>query len=117
MARSFELLVSEPYEERKMTVSFARIGFWKLLGGGTVLELTHLALQYRWPELSPHYLGSRPVWVRILMISEYCFALAALLAAAGTIYNIYTQHSKGTHPALIVVAYVAYFSLFLWVFR
>lgn len=100
-----------------MTLSFARIGFWKLLGGGTVLALIQLAFQHRWPELSPHYLGPRPVFARILMISEYCFLLAALIAAVETVYNIYTQHRKGAHPILIVVAYAAYFSLYVWVLR
>jgi hypothetical protein len=112
-----ELLVSTTHRERKMTISFAKIGFWKLLGVGTVLELAHLALQHRWPELSPHYLGPRPVFAKIFLISEYCFALAAMMAAAGTIENICTQHSKGAHPVLIVVAYAAYFSLCVWVLR
>jgi hypothetical protein len=100
-----------------MGLSFARIGFWKLLGVGIVLEFTQLALQPRWPQLSPHYLGPRPLPLRILMISEYCFLLATLIAAAGTIHNFYTQHRKGAHPVLIVVAYAAYASLYLWVFR
>jgi hypothetical protein len=51
------------------------------------------------------------------MISEYCFVLATLIAAAGTIHNFYTQHRKGAHPGLIVVAYAAYVSLYMWVFR
>jgi hypothetical protein len=104
-------------EERKMMLSFTKIGFWKLLGVGIVLNLAHLALQPRWPELSPHYLGSRPVPFRVLMISEYCFLMAALIAAAGSVYDIYTKHIKGAHPVLIVVAYARYFFFSLWVFR
>jgi hypothetical protein len=103
--------------ERKVTLSFAKIGFWKLLGVGIVLDLAHFALQSRWPELSPHYLGPRPVWMTVLMVSEYCFVLATLIAASETVYNIYTQHRKSGHPVLIVVAYAAYVSLYMWVFR
>ncbi len=51
------------------------------------------------------------------MISEYCFLFAALTAAVGTISNIYTQHTKGGHPVLIVLACAAYFSFFMWVYR
>ena len=115
--RDIELLVSAANGERKMGLSFTKIGFWKLLVVGIVLALVHLVLQSRWPELSPHYPGSRPVPFRILMISEYCFLLIALLAVTESVYDIYTKHIKGAHPVLMVVAYAAYFSLFLWVFR
>jgi hypothetical protein len=100
-----------------MGISFEKIGFWKLLGIGIVLELTQIALRPRWPQLSPHYLGPRPVPLRILMISEYCCVLVTLIAAFSTLYSIYAQHRKGAHPVLIVVAYAAYVSLYMWVFR
>ena len=115
--RDIELLVSAANGERKMGLSFTKIGFWKLLVVGIVLALVHLVLQSRWPELSPHYPGSRPVPFRVLMISEYCFLLAALMAAAGSVYDIYTQHIKGAHPVLIIGAYAADFSFLIWVFR
>jgi hypothetical protein len=51
------------------------------------------------------------------MISEYCFLMAALIAAAGSVYDIYAKHIKGAHPVLIVVAYARYFFFSLWVFR
>jgi hypothetical protein len=62
-----------------MAFSFAKLGFWKLIAGGIFLELAHVVLQFRWPELSSGWQGSRPLPVKIFGIAESCFLLAALM--------------------------------------
>jgi hypothetical protein len=100
-----------------MTISFAKIGFWKLLAAGMLLEFFQLALQSRIPELSAHFLGARPIGMRILLISEYCLLMATFMAAVGTVHGFYTGQVKATHPAIIIVSWVVYFALFVWVLR
>jgi hypothetical protein len=100
-----------------MGISFAKFGFWKLTISGALVELIQLLLEFRWPQFSPRYPGPRPLAVRILLISEYALMLASLLAAVETVERILTRQWKNTHPALIVVVWMAYFCLCLWVWR
>jgi len=98
-------------------ISFAKVGFWKLTMAGVFLELIQLVLEFHWPQFSPRYPGPRHLAMRILLIPEYCLMLASLLAAVGTVERIYARQWKGAHPALIVLVWMAYFSLCVWVWR
>ncbi|GEM_PF-6130949 len=96
-------------------VSFARIGFWKLIGSGIFLNLIHSALRSRSPEWFAEEFRLQPLFVRFLEIFEVVFPLLSLTAAAEMIFTSSTGLRSGWHKIVMICAWVAYMCFVLWV--
>jgi len=97
-----------------MSLSFSKIGFWRLIAAGIAVELVRLTLRGRWPDLSPHYHGTRGVHAKAFMISEYILSMAILLAAVGTIATLLEKRNFRS-SILVACVCILYFSTFLWI--
>lgn len=99
------------------TDRFTRIGLVRVSLVGLLLELIHWTLQFRYPALSPHYEFYRPVWTRILMLTEYVFLIGALLLAISSVWNAVStkvlRHANLRGLALCACLWM----VFLWIYR
>jgi hypothetical protein len=94
-----------------MAISLAKIGVWRCIGVGIVLEVLHLALRSRWPGLSPHFIGPRGLCATVLLYSEYFMIMLSLLVATQASFDLFCarQFSKAT---IIVIAFIGYLVLY-----
>lgn len=101
-----------------MAISLARVGIWRCVAIGVLLDLSHAVLQVRWKFLSPHFVGPRPMWGRVLLVAEYVMLLLSFGVAMSTIESLIRRRTWTPARIGIIVAVLAgYFALFAWTFR
>src|ERR1700682_3450394 len=93
-----------------------RVGVWKLLGAGLLLQMIYLGLLRYHPEMPSHHPGSGPAWGKVFV---QCIGWAVLWPIANGFVKIITPRTNrnvdGFHPALLALVLIAYFVFSLWV--
>ncbi len=99
-----------------MAISLAKLGVWRTLTVGLVLEVIHFEVLPHWAELSPRYPGKRELAASVFLFGEYLVLLLSLMVVASASEKFVRSRNFG-QTGLITLAWLAYFAFFAFVLR
>ena len=101
----------------RATFSLADIGLSKVCVVNLVVMSAHWALQPRFPEISPHYRDSRPLWARYIVVTESILLMTAVIVGLSIIIKAVSVRSTKGVDRLGLVLLVIVWLEFLWVYK
>ena len=101
----------------KERFSLADIGLSKVCVVNLVVMSAHWLLQARFPEVSPHYGDSRPLWVRFLRVAEYVLLMTAVIVGLSIVIKaVSVRSTKGVDRLGFVLLVILWLEV-LWLYR
>jgi len=98
-------------------LSLADIGLSKVCVVSLILMSAHWVLQPHFPEISPNYSDSRPLWATVFRVTEYVLLMTAVVVGLSIVFRaVSVRSTKGVDRLGFVLLAILWLE-FLWVYR